>query len=139
MIVLDTNVLSEPMRPTPDRRVVDWLDEQHIDTLYLTTVTLAEIRYGIAVLPAGRRRQGLRDRFEERTVPLFAGRILTFDESASAAYARVQAKARAHGAAMNAMDGMIAAICTANNHALATRNVSDFVATGLTVINPWHQ
>lgn len=137
MIVLDTNVVSEPLRTAPSERVVAWLDAQHIDTLYLTTVTLAEVRFGIAALPDGRRKRTLAHRFEAETVPLFAGRILTFDETASRAYARLQAEARADGSSMPVMDALIAATCAAQGHALATRNTADFAASGLEVINPW--
>lgn len=137
MIVLDTNVVSEPLRPAPDGRVVAWLDDQHVETLYLTTPTLAEVRYGIAALPDGRRRRSLRDRFEEETVPLFIGRILAFDESASVTYARLQAAARALGRPLGVMDGLIAAICMARGHALATRNVADFELAEVDLMNPW--
>ncbi|MCG2804642.1 MAG: type II toxin-antitoxin system VapC family toxin [Propionicimonas sp.] len=114
-----------------------WLDRQHLSTLYLTTITVAELRYGIAALPNGRRKRGLSERFEDEVLPLFAGRVLPFDEPATAAYAQLQAKARAAGRPLPAMDALIAAICVANRHALATRNVTDFEFTNLELINPW--
>lgn len=138
MIVLDTDVVSEPLRPEPDSTVVAWLDAQHVETLYLTTITLAELRYGVEALPDGRRRATLRKRLEAETLPLFAGRILSFDDEASAAYARLQAAARSRGRPLGPMDGMIAAICLARGHALATRNVGDFAGSGIDLINPWH-
>lgn len=139
MIVLDTNVLSEPLRPTPAPQVTAWLDRQHLPTLYLTTITVAELRYGIAALPNGRRKRALSERFEDEVLPLFAGRVLPFDEPATAAYAQLQAKARTEGRPLPATDALIAAICVANRHALATRNVTDFEFTNLELINPWNQ
>lgn len=137
MIVLDTNVISEPLRPEPDPQVVAWLDKQHVETLCLTAITLAELRYGIAALPEGRRKRVLSDRLETETLPLFAGRILPFDDAASRTYARLQSSARTVGTPMSAMDGLIAAICATHRCALATRNTADFRSTGLTVIDPW--
>lgn len=137
MIVLDTNVVSEPLRPAPDEEVVAWLDAQHVETLYLTAVTLAELRYGVVALPGGRRQQTLHRRLEDEVVPLFAGRVLAFDEGASREYARLQATARAAGRPMGVMDALIAATCASYGHALATRNVSDFADTGLDLIDPW--
>ncbi len=137
MIVLDTNVLSEPLKQQPDPRVVAWLDAQHVETLYVTTVTLAELRYGVAALPEGRRRQVLASRLEDELVPLFGDRVLSVDAAASASYARIQASARSTGRPLPPLDGMIAAICEAQGHALATRNVSDFAAAGIRIIDPW--
>lgn len=139
MIVLDTNVISEPMRPEPALHVIRWLDLQSIETLYLTTITLAEVRFGIASLPAGRRRSILERRFEEEIVPLFSGRILPFDVSASTCFAHLQADARSHGRTLRTMDGLIAAICLAGGFDLATRNVKDFAFAGLVLIDPWAQ
>jgi len=137
VIVLDTNVVSEPMRSVPSPHVIAWLDAQHVETLYLTTVTLAELRYGIAALPAGRRRTQLHQRLEDETLPLFAGRILPFDEGSSRSYATLQATARGNGRTVGVMDGMIAAVCAARGHAIATRNVRDFAQAGIDVVNPW--
>lgn len=137
MIVLDTNVVSEPLRATPDHRVVAWLDEQHVETLYLTSITLAELRYGIAVLPDGRRKRVLDEQLEGVTLPLFQGRVLDFDDAASRTYARLQAAARRDGRPFGVMDSLIAAICSVHGFALATRNVGDFATAGLDLINPW--
>jgi predicted nucleic acid-binding protein len=137
VIVLDTNVISEPLRHRPDPHVTAWLDAQYIETLYLTAISVAEVRYGIAVLPEGRRKRGLHDRFETDVLPLFAGRVLPFDESASEAYARIQSAGRAGGRTLSSMDALIAATCAAQSYALATRNVADFEAAPLDLINPW--
>lgn len=139
MIVLDTNVISEPMRPEPAAQVVRWLDRESIETLYLTTITLAEVRFGIASLPVGRRRSILERRFEEETMPLFSGRILPFDEPASMRFAQLQAESRFRGRALGTMDGLIAAICLASDFRLATRNVKDFTDAGVSLIDPWAQ
>ena len=139
MIVLDTNVISEPLRPSPDPRVAAWLDDQHIETLYLAAATLAEIRYGIAILPEGTRKSGLRDRFEGVVLQLFAGRVLAFDDTASKSYAQIQSEARSRGRALSVLDGLIASTCAAHGFALATRNVRDFEATGVDIVNPWAQ
>jgi len=137
VIVLDTHVVSEPLRPAPDAQVVAWLDAQHVETLYLTAVTLAELRYGVAVLPDGRRKRAIDERLERELIPLFDGRVLAFDDAAGRSYALLQATARATGRAMSVMDGLIAACCAANDFVLATRNVSHFAATSLDLIDPW--
>jgi predicted nucleic acid-binding protein len=137
MIVLDTNVLSEPMRPSPDMAVVSWLDDQAVETLYVTTITLAEMRFGIAVLPKGDRRDRLSRRFEEEVVSAFRNRILPFDEPASVEYARLRASARADGAAVGTTDAYIAAITAAHDFAVATPDTAPFLAVGVRVIDPF--
>ena len=137
MIVLDTNVISEPQRKTPDTQVVEWLDEQPLETLFLTSITLAELRFGITSLPAGKRKDGMLDNLEHRVLPLFTGRVLSFDVAASESYAALMAKAQAAGLSISTADGYIAAIATANKMIVATRDVSPFEAAGLRVINPW--
>ncbi len=138
MIILDTNVLSEPLRPSPDRRVVEWLDAQIAETLFLTTVTLAEVRYGIAALPSGKRKTGLTERFEADLLPLFDGRILTFDEPAAHEYAILRAKTRAAGLAIGDVDALIASIANARRFGVATRNVAPFEAAGVSsVLDPF--
>lgn len=137
MIVLDTNVVSEPLRRAPDPRVVAWLDAQHVELLALTSITLAEVRYGIAALPVGHRRDLLHERLENEVVPSFAGRILDFDERASVAFARIQAAVRRAGRPLGAMDGLIAAICAAHGARVAARDVTGFAAAGLEVVDPW--
>lgn len=137
MILLDTNVVSEPLRHAPEQRVVDWLDIQPMETLFLSAITVAELRAGVALLPAGRRRTGLQDNLEKRVLPLFAGRVLSFDLSCTLAYAALMAEARAAGRAIAAADGYIAAIAMANGFVVATRDIGPFEAAGAAVIDPW--
>lgn len=133
MILLDTNVISEPLRREPEPRVIQWIDAQLLETLYLSTITVAELRAGIALLPAGKRRTGLQENLEQRLLPLFAGRVLPFDLACTQAYAELIAA----GLAIAAADGYIAAIAAAHGFAVATRDISPFEAAGTTVINPW--
>lgn len=137
MILLDTNVVSEPLRPQPDSRAVPWLDAQVHETLYLSTITIAEMRFGIAALPAGRRRRILSERFEGEVMPLFHGRILAFDELAATAYARIRARARQRARALGDFDALIAAIADANGLTVASRDTGPFVVAGVPVINPF--
>ena len=137
MILLDTNVISEPLKAAANATVLAWIDAQLIETLYLSTITLAELRFGIAVLPEGRRRDALQSGFERRILPLCAGRILLFDAAASQAYAVLRTRARAAGLAVAPADGYIAAIAATHGFAIATRDTAPFEAVGLTVINPW--
>lgn len=137
MILLDTNVISEPLKASGDMNVLAWIDAQIIETLYLTAITLAELRFGIAALPEGKRRDTLNSSLEQRVLPLFAGRILSFNDPASHAYATLRARARTAGQAIAPMDGYIAAIAATHGFAVATRDTSPFSAAGLTVINPW--
>ena len=137
MILLDTNVVSEPLRSSGDLNVLAWIDAQIIETLYLSTISLAELRFGIAVLPDGKRRETLHSSLERRVLPLFFGRILPFDDTASQAYATLRAVARAAGHAIAPADGYIAAIATTHGFAVATRDTSPFDAANLSVINPW--
>lgn len=137
MILLDTNVMSEPLRHAPEPRVIDWIDAQPMETLYLCAITVAELRAGVALLPAGRRRSGLQDNLEKRVMPLFAGRVLPFDLACTQAYAALTAKARAADLAIATADGYIAAIAAANGFAVATRDTGPFEAAGVAVINPW--
>ncbi|AFQ50043.1 type II toxin-antitoxin system VapC family toxin [Burkholderia cepacia] len=137
MILVDTNVISEPLRREPSAAVIEWLDAQNVETLFLAAISLAEIRFGVAALPEGRRRDWLHQSVEQRVVPLFRGRILAFDDAASKAYASLRAKARATGNAMASADGFIAATAAANGLIVATRDVAPFEAAGLRVIDPW--
>jgi predicted nucleic acid-binding protein len=137
MILLDTNVVSEPLRRTPEVRVIEWIDAQPLETLYLSAITVAEMRAGVALLPAGKRRSGLQENLEKRVLPLFAGRVLAFDLTCTQAYAALMAKARAAGLAIATADGYIAAIAATNNFAVATRDAAPFEAAGVSVINPW--
>ncbi|QPK80683.1 type II toxin-antitoxin system VapC family toxin [Schaalia sp. ZJ405] len=137
MIVLDTNVLSEPLRRDSDPAVARWLDAQHPLTLYVTTLTVAELRAGVEALPEGHRRDLLRKRVEDELIPFFADRILPFDNPASRAWARLQANAHSQGRPLPAMDSLIAAIASSRRYALATCNTADFSTTGIELINPW--
>ncbi len=137
MILLDTNVVSEPMRPAPDTQVIAWIDAQPLETLFLSAITVAELRAGVALLPAGKRREGLRTSLEKRVLPLFAGRVLPFDLACTQTYAVLMAKARAMGLAIATADSYIAAIAAANGFAVATRDTGPFEAAGAAVINPW--
>lgn len=137
MIILDTNVISEPLRPRPSLDVVSWLDRQSIDTLYLTTISLAELRYGVEALPAGSRKTDLRDALDRNIRSLFGVRLLCFDEAAASAYGVLRARARAAGQAISTADGYIAAIALAHGFAVATRDVTPFAAAGVRVIDPW--
>jgi predicted nucleic acid-binding protein len=138
MILLDTNVVSEPLKLAGDAGVLTWLDAQSIETLYLSAISLAELRFGIAALPAGKRKETLHSSLEQRVLPLFAGRILPFDSAASEAYALLRARARAAGNAMAPAYGYIAATAKTHGLMVATRDTAPFEAAGLTVINPWH-
>lgn len=137
MILLDTNVISEPLRLASEARVIEWIDAQPLETLYLSAITVAELRAGVALLPSGRRKAGLRESLEKKVLPLFAGRVLPFDLSCTQAYADLMSKARDTGLAVATADGYIAAIAAANGFAVATRDTGPFEAAGATVINPW--
>ncbi|HSV61355.1 MAG TPA: type II toxin-antitoxin system VapC family toxin [Variovorax sp.] len=137
MILVDTNVISEPLRPSPEARVVAWIDAQPLETLYMSAITVAKLRFGVASLPAGRRRSGLHDNLERRVLPLFAGRVLPFDLAATQAYAELMVKARAGGLAIGTADGYIAATALSNGFAVATRDTSPFATAGVSVVNPW--
>lgn len=137
MIVLDTNVLSELLAPSPSPAVVAWLAAQHAAAVFTTAVTEAEILYGLALLPDGRRRQAL----EAAVRPIFsedlAGRVLAFDREAAESYAVIAARRRAIGRPISQFDAQIAAIAVSRGASIATRNVADFAETGAPVINPW--
>ena len=137
MILLDTHIVSEPLRPAPDTRVIAWIDAQPLETLFLSAITVAELRAGVALLPAGKRRTGLQQNLEKRLLPLFAGRVLPFDLACTQAYAALLAKARTAGLAIATADGYIAAIAATNGFTVATRDTGPFEAAGTTVLNPW--
>ena len=138
MILLDTNVVSEPLKLSADAAVLTWIDAQLVETLFLSTISLAELRFGIAALPPGKRRDTLQTSLEQRILPLFVGRILPFDAAASEAYAVLRARARVGGKAISSADGYIAATAMTHCLVVATRDTSPFEAAGLTVINPWN-
>jgi len=136
MILLDTNVVSEAMKPEPNSSVRDWLDAQAAETLFLSSVTIADLLFGIGALPKGKRKvnlaaalDGVRDLFETR--------ILPFDTAAAQRYADLAVAARAAGKGFPTPDGYIAAIAAAHGFAVASRDTSAFEAAGLVVIDPW--
>ena len=137
MILLDTHIVSEPLRPAPDTRVIAWIDAQPLETLFLSAITVAELRAGVALLPAGKRRTGLQQNLEKRVLPLFAGRVLPFDLACTQAYAELMARARKAGLAIATADGYIAAIAAANGFTVASRDTGPFEAADASVINPW--
>jgi predicted nucleic acid-binding protein len=137
VIILDTNVISEPLKPKPEPAVIDWLNAQEPQTLYLTTVTLAELLAGIEAMPEGKRQQALKMALAQQILPLFEGRMLSFDAPAAKAFALVNASANAAGHPISFADGAIASIASAHGFTLATRNVKDFQGTGVALINPW--
>lgn len=136
MIVLDTNVVSEAMKPEPMPAVRTWLDAQAAETLYLTSVTIAELMFGTGALPQGRRKDKLTEALDG-VLALFADRILSFDTRAARRYAELAVSARAAGKGFPTSDGYIAAIAAAHGFAVASRDTSPFTAVGLTTIDPW--
>ena len=136
MILLDTNVVSEAMKPQPDPAVRRWLDDQVAETLFLSAITLAELRFGVAALPPGRRRDSLTT-VMDGLLGLFEGRILSFDALAAQKYGDLAIKARAAGRGFPTPDGYIAAIADAHGFAIASREASAFRAAGLNLIDPW--
>ena len=137
MILLDTNVISEPLRAAPNERVIQWLDAQPLETVFISVITVAELRYGVSRLPSGRRRNVLSERLERQVLPAFAGRVLAFDLPATQVYADLMAKAQAVGCSISMANGLIAAIAAANGMTVATRDTAPFSAAGVAVLNPW--
>ncbi|MXW30027.1 MAG: type II toxin-antitoxin system VapC family toxin [Chloroflexi bacterium] len=137
MIVLDTNVVSELMKGAPQPEVLAWAKGQARNTLFITTITEAEIRAGIAVLPEGHRRRILAAAAEHILDVSFAGHILPFDSAASHTYGSIVADRRTVGRPISTQDCLIAAIARAHGAGVATRNVSDFEGCGIEVTNPW--
>ena len=134
MIVLDTNVVSEAMKPQPHPAVRAWLNEQAAETLYLSSVTLAELLFGIATVPAGKRKNML-SRALDGLMELFRERVLPFDAQAARHYAELAVKARAGGRGFPTPDGYIAAIAVSRGFIVASRDTAPFEAGGLQVIN----
>jgi len=134
MILIDTNVISGLWKVEPNPDVLAWIDAQTVETLYLSAVTVAELRFGLATMPQGRRRMIYQERLENEVLPMFAGRVLPFDLDASQAYADLMARARAEGRAIGKADGYIAATATACGFMVATRDISPFEAAGLKIV-----
>ena len=139
MIILDTNVISELLRPAPAAQVERWLAAQDGAMVFFTSVGEAEIRYGLAIMPSGRRHAALSKTIEAILEEDFRDRILNFDRAAALAYATIAAERRAVGRPISQFDCQIAAIARASAAAVATRNTGDFEGCGITVIDPWQQ
>lgn len=137
MILLDTNIVSEVMKPEPKNSVLQWLDYQETEELYLSTITIAEINFGIRILPDGRRRHTLANRFEDFIAKGFDQRILPFDTKAAYLFGELMARRRELGRPMSFPDGQIAAIVRSHHFVLATRNVDDFDHCGVDILNPF--
>jgi toxin FitB len=137
MIVLDTNVLSDTLRPKPADAVRRWMIEQTADNLFTTSICEAEILYGLALIPAGRRRTALQREIAAIFSEAFAGRILPFDSACARAFAQIAATRRTLGRPISDLDAQIAAIASSHGATLATRNIADFADCGIRLLNPW--
>jgi predicted nucleic acid-binding protein len=137
MIILDTNVISELMRSTPQRIVLDWLSSQPLSKLSTTTINVAEITYGLARLPPGRRRSDLDMRFRAFAARGFANRVFDFDGTAAEVYGELVAARERLGRPLEGFDGLIAAIASSRGLTVATRDIADFTDCGIAVISPW--
>jgi predicted nucleic acid-binding protein len=137
MIVLDTNVLSEALRPSPSNIVMRWLAAQEPMEVFVTTITQAEVLYGVEVLPAGKRRNRLHGAIEKLFSDEFQGRILPFDEESARVFAKIVSSREAMGRPISQFDAMIAAISRSRHAAIATRNTNDFEHCEVRIIDPW--
>ena len=137
MIIIDTNVVAELMKVSPAGEVVAWMNDQEASTLFLTTITLGEIGYGLEILPQGKRRLQLEQGFERVIAEAFTGRILAFDEEAARLYGVLMGRCKAIGRPLSILDGQIASIARARGCAVATRNVRDFAECGVDILNPF--
>jgi toxin FitB len=136
MIIVDTNVVSEPLRPMPDANVVAWLDRQGQETLYLTAISVAELLGGVAVLPRGKRKEQLAG-VVNAVIDAFEGRVLSFDKQSGVAHAEVYCNLIAAGKRVDFSDSAIAAIAKRHRFAIATRNKKHFEGAGVPLIDPW--
>jgi len=137
VIVLDTNVVSELMKPAPAAEVARWVAGQPATMLYTTSVSQAEVLHGIALLPAGKRRGALEVAAEAMFDEDFGGRVLPFGGEAARAYAQIAANRHRAGRPISQFDAQVAAIASSARFAVATRNVRDFEGCGITLLNPW--
>lgn len=137
MIILDTNVVSEFMTSPPESSVLSWLNAQNTASLYLTTITIAEIGFGLRTMPQGKRRDMLTERFEQFVKTAFEHRILPFDEDAARVYGEVMGYRREIGRPISSLDGQIAAIARSQGFSIATRNIKDFEECQIDLINPF--
>jgi toxin FitB len=139
LVLVDTNVISETMKPSGSLHVLNWLDRQMPGTLFMSTTTMAEILVGIQVLPEGKRKENLTRVFDTLSDRLFRNGILPFDEQAAIAYSEVVAAARKGGRTIAIADGQIAAIAAVHGFTVATRDTAPFLAAGVPVLNPWQE
>ena len=137
MMVWDTNVVSELMRPEPSEQVVEWTDRQPVDEVFITAITVAELLYGIGRLQMGRRRNELSELFDNMVTEDFERRVLAFDNVAAAHYANIVVERERIGRPISMADAQIAAICRSHGATVATRNVDDFADVGVDLVNPW--
>ncbi len=137
MTILDTNVISEAMLSSPDPKVLEWLSAQPREQLFTTTVSLAEILFGLELLPPGKRRRDLLATAETMFAKLFPGRLLAFDDSAARSFPIIAAGRRMRGRPIATFDAEIAAIARVHDATLATRNTADFEGCGIRLVNPW--
>lgn len=137
MIILDTNVLSEALKPVPDGRVAHWMSEVSAGTAYTTSICRAELLYGVRILPEGQRRDRLLANIESIFDVVLAGRVISFDSGAADAFAVIASERRAAGRPISQNDARIAAITLSRDASLATRNSKDFQGCGIELIDPW--
>ena len=137
MILIDTNVISELWRAEPNPDVLAWIDAQTVETLYLSAITVAELRFELATMPKGKRRTIYQERLEKDVLPIFTDCVLPFDLDDSQAYAELMARTRTGGKAIGKADGYIAATAIVYGLMVATRDIGLFEAAGLNIINPW--
>lgn len=138
MILIDTNIISEMMSQSPEPNVINWVNNQDSLALFVSTITIAEINYGLRVMPNGQRKKLLTERFTYFITKAFEQRILNFNEDAAHHYAEVMAHRKEIGRPMSIPDGQIAAIARANELSIATRNTRDFDECGVNIINPFN-
>ncbi len=137
MILLDTNVVSEVMKVAPSASVLRWLDDQSSSAVYVSAVTVGEIEYGLRILPDGRRRLQLKERFEQFIALAFAQRVLGYEEAAARLYGEIMGLRKELGRPMSVPDGQIAAIARSHGLSIATRNTRDFEECGVDLLNPF--
>jgi len=137
MMLQDTNILSEMMRPCPDASVISWLNWQDSQTLFVCSISIAEICYGLYILPTGKRKQQLKHRFDQFISQAFQFNLLDFDQHAASIYGDIMGESKLTGHPMSIPDGQIAAIARMKGFTLITRNIKDFQYTGVPLINPF--
>lgn len=137
MILLDTNIISEIMKEFPDENVIKWLSQQNSLTLYVSSISIAEVRYGLNIMPESKKRSRLESSFISVMQSAFYQRVLVFDENAAIQYATLMSKNKKMGVVMTTFDAQIASIASSTRSLLATRNTKDFIHCGIQIINPF--